>query len=346
MGHSLLTLIDVTLTRGEKTCFEAFSGEISSQDRIGIIGANGSGKTSLIRLLCGEWEPTEGYIRRQKSLRIGYVAQFSTTHSHESGGQRFQRSFAAAINDSPDLLLLDEPTNHLDEKHRRQLYRHLAHFPGAIVIVSHHRECLETLITQFWSLKDRRIEKFCGSYGELQRQYHIAAAQRQRELKALQSERQKAQVALERERERAAQSRHAHRRENDKSLVGAMREAASATTGRIRGKLSRRLQEAEKAHEQIRPEKSYKPHFSLPSQSPSHRHACLVHRGTLGYGDKVLLRDFHFVWNFGEKIALMGDNGSGKTSLAHALYDQPALRLSGDWQLPPSSGHRFSGPAL
>ncbi|MDR2419738.1 MAG: ATP-binding cassette domain-containing protein [Puniceicoccales bacterium] len=341
MGHGLLTLVDVTLTLGEKTCFEAFSGEIFLQDRIGIIGANGSGKTSLIRLLSGELEPMQGYIRRRESLRIGYVPQFSTTHSYESGGQRFQKSFAVAMNNSPDLLLLDEPTNHLDEKHRRQLYRSLSYFSGAIVIVSHHQECLETLITQFWSIKDRHIEKFCGSYGDLQRQYHIAAAQRQQELEALKSERKKAQEALERERERATQSRYAHRHENDINIIRKMQDTASATTGRIKGKLRRQLQEAEKATKQIQPEKSYKPHFFLSCEYSSHRSACLIHRGTIAYGDHVLLRDFHFVWNFKEKIALMGENGAGKTSLAHALYDQPSLRISGDWQLPPSDAIGF-----
>jgi ATPase subunit of ABC transporter with duplicated ATPase domains len=120
-----------------------------------------------------------------------------------------------------------------------------------------------------------------------------------------------------------------------------MQDTASSTTGRIKGKLCRKLEKLEETYDKIRPEKSYKPRFLLPCEYSSHHNACLIHRGTITHGENILLQDFYFSWNFQEKIALMGDNAFGKTSFAHALYDNPSLRLSGDWQTPPLANIGF-----
>src|SRR3989338_1417884 len=110
MTHKPIILEDICLSFPHKTCFENFSAKIQSGQRIGLIGNNGSGKTSLLKMVLDRVTP---------EVRPGYVPQTINEFDSFSGGQRFNKALSEALSNQPDILFLDEPTNHLDRSNRR-----------------------------------------------------------------------------------------------------------------------------------------------------------------------------------------------------------------------------------
>src|SRR5688572_3963195 len=153
MAHRPICLQNISLSYPHKTCFENFSAEIHPGQRIGIIGRNGSGKTSLLRI-----------IQNCSNIATGYVPQIIEDFASLSGAQKFNQSLSIALAKHPELLCLDEPTNHLDTKNRRSLIRMLQNFEGTLVLVSHDVQLLRNCVDILWHIEDGRIEIFSGSY--------------------------------------------------------------------------------------------------------------------------------------------------------------------------------------
>src|SRR5438067_5345273 len=111
--------------------------------RIGLVGPNGTGKSTLLRLLAGLEEPDEGRIRRAPpSLSVGYLAQ-ERDSGQRSGGEATRAALSAVLRAEHDVLLLDEPTNDLDFAGIEWLERQLASQRGSLVVVSHDRAFLD-----------------------------------------------------------------------------------------------------------------------------------------------------------------------------------------------------------
>lgn len=121
--HKPLLINRLTLSFPQKTCFQDFSTSIHHGSRIAIMGRNGSGKSSLLKLLSGEMDSYEGEVKRLDDLVLAHVLQIIDDYSQFSGGQRFNGALTKALTCSPNLLLLDEPTNHLDKANRRALFK-------------------------------------------------------------------------------------------------------------------------------------------------------------------------------------------------------------------------------
>jgi ATP-binding cassette subfamily F protein 3 len=189
-GHSLFSVRDLELRRGECA---------------GLIGPNGSGKTTFLKTMLGQHPPLAGEVELGSSLKIGYFAQahdmLDPTHtvmeelvSHRtleagparaylaqylfqeedtnkpvsalSGGERARLALAILALDGANFLVLDEPTNHLDIPAQEALQEVLEDFSGTILLVSHDRYLIDRLATQIWELREGRLDVFRGSYRE------------------------------------------------------------------------------------------------------------------------------------------------------------------------------------
>ena len=251
----LVSTSDLAVHYGADIIFSGVNLDINERARIGIVGPNGGGKTSLLKVLVGHQEPSEGRVARSTGIQVGYVPQeiqstFSGTlreevltafeplrsledaletssrlldplahdaekagrryaalleqyealggYSYEretermvdglglkpdtldspaasaSGGERTRAALAKALLGTPDLLVLDEPTNYLDLQGVTWLERYLTHFAPALVVVSHDRYFLDEVATQIWEIDHGRLNIFPGNFSK----YRVLKAER------------------------------------------------------------------------------------------------------------------------------------------------------------------------
>ena len=144
----------ITKSYGSEVVLADVDLVVPPRARIGLVGPNGTGKSTLLRLLAGLEEPDEGRVRRSPpSLTTGFLAQERGSGSR-SGGEETRSALGAVLREQFDLLLLDEPTNDLDFAGLEWLERQLASQPGSLVVVSHDRAFLDRTVTRIVELDE------------------------------------------------------------------------------------------------------------------------------------------------------------------------------------------------
>ncbi len=205
--HQPILFNDLSISYGLKQCISNFNTIVYYGSRIGIIGRNGSGKTSLIKILAGIIESSEGNIIVSDDINIGYVPQLIDDNEMLSGGQKFNQRLSKALALHPNLLLLDEPTNHLDIKNRKALMGMLKRYSGTLIIVTHDTELLRTVIDTIWHVANGSITIFNGKYDEyLELQKHTQQSL-ESAVKDLNYQKAQAHEKLMKEQHRAKNSR-------------------------------------------------------------------------------------------------------------------------------------------
>ena len=189
----------------DKVLFKEVNQEIDFGEKICIIGENGTGKSTLLKMLIGEIQESKGEIYRRKDMKIGYFDQelknidkeqtilnffinetgknkekvipiilkygfekesFEKKIKHLSGGEKGRLNIARITLEKNNVLILDEPTNNLDVYLVESLEKALKEFEGTIVFVSHDRYFVDNIATKIWELKDKNIGGFSGNYSD------------------------------------------------------------------------------------------------------------------------------------------------------------------------------------
>ncbi|MBQ7912993.1 MAG: ABC-F family ATP-binding cassette domain-containing protein [Clostridia bacterium] len=364
----------------ENICFSLNEG-----GRVGLIGGNGEGKTTLIRLILGELEPESGVLFRKNGIRIGYLAQsggydssntvyeemkeifredISAINSlreveerislcHEdsaeyralsqkyealnnriaardsynfevkirtvlngmgfesvygqpictmSGGEKTRLKLCRLLLEEPELLILDEPTNHLDMKTLFWLEDYLSAFKGAILTVSHDRYFLDKLVSQIYELENKRLSIFKGNYTK----YKVLKAEK---VSHLLKEYEK------------QQEERAHMQEYvDRNLV-------RASTTKMAQSRRLALEKMELIEKPCLPPTP--PRFVFSYAEKPYERVLEIENLRLTAGEKVLLEKANFSLTRGEKCAIIGDNGTGKSTLIKEIVrgKNPAVRF-------------------
>jgi ATP-binding cassette subfamily F protein uup len=195
VAEILVDLERVTARRPDRPLFESLSLTISTGDRLGVVGVNGTGKSTLLRVLAGAGEPESGTVRRNRGLRVGFLDQQPVLPAGNvraavgpgweaaeilerlgmgglaeadvttlSGGQAKRVALARVLLTEVDLLILDEPTNHLDIDAITWLEARLARFRGGLVLVTHDRHVLDRVTTRMLELDRGRGYVHDGGY--------------------------------------------------------------------------------------------------------------------------------------------------------------------------------------
>ncbi|MFC4033753.1 ABC-F family ATP-binding cassette domain-containing protein [Streptomyces polygonati] len=347
MAVNLVNVEAVGKTYGTRTLLEALSLGVSEGDRIGVVGRNGDGKTTLIRMLAKLEEPDTGRVTHQSGLRLGVLTQHdaldpAATIRHEiigdrpdhdwagdarirdvltglfgaldmpgfalgldtvigplSGGERRRIALAKLLIDEQDLLVLDEPTNHLDVEGIAWLAGHLRTRRSALVCVTHDRWFLDQVCTQMWDVQRGTVYEYEGGYSD----YVFARA----------------------ERERIAATEEGKRQNLMRKELAWLRRGAPARTSKPRY----RIEAANALIEDVPPPRDTAELMKF-ANSRLGKTVFELEDVTVAAGPRELLQ--HITWQLGpgDRIGLVGVNGSGKTSFLRALAN--AWKTDGDQQ--------------
>lgn len=333
----MIHINNLSFTLPHKICFEGFNTQLHPGARIALIGQNGSGKSSLIKMLAGKMRPSEGTLT-MPNIRIGYVPQIIENHSTSSGGERFQRALTEALSKGPEVLLLDEPTNHLDSDNRKSLMRMLKTFHGILIIATHDPELIKNCLNTVWHFDQGRITTFQGSYDDYLHERLIKRQQIEAELTGLSRAKKEAHLGLMHEQERAKKSNARGKKSIENRKWPTVRSPTKAgraneTTGRKQKAIRNRREELQNNLMEIRIPEVIKPSFSLKAADPSAKALLSIKSGCVGYSS-TLLNNINFSLSGTTRLALKGKNGSGKSTLVKAIIGDPEVIKSGEWAIP------------
>jgi ATPase subunit of ABC transporter with duplicated ATPase domains len=340
MARQIIQIRNYKLSFSHRVCIEKFTQDVSAGDRIALIGRNGSGKSVLLRSICGDWENFTGSITRADGVIFASVPQISDETDGLSCGQYFNKKLSQALACVPDVLILDEPTNHLDLHNRRSLMAMLNRFPGTLLFATHDEELLYSCARTLWYMADGAVRVFHGNYADFCRDRAQHRDYLEREIAAVKRERG---VVLEKkiqEQKRARKSREtgirkAARLKFDKMTAFAKSQVAESSRGKKLVALERRREElAEKLSSLSLPEPII-PTFHMDCEENPGARVVTIRDGIVSHDDhtKAILRDIQLTIHSRERIAILGNNGSGKTSLIRAIIGDPAVFRWGQWEI-------------
>lgn len=358
-----------------KVLFENLDWMITAQDRIGLVGANGTGKSTLLKIIGGLETLDSGELNLQKGIQIGYLpqdglsltgrtifeecmsvfdhirdlereqetllhsmsdldpdsaeyaavaerfemidSQFRHSDGYSldsqvgavltglgfakedwlrnteefSGGWQMRIALGKLLLEKPNLLLLDEPTNHLDIEARNWLEEYLANYPNAVILISHDRFFLDATVKRVAEIWNKKVTIYVGNYSK----YTTLKDERMIQLKAAYKNQKDRIEALE-------------------SFINRFR--AQATKAK---QVQSRIKELEKIERIEIPDEEQVIHFSFPQPKASGRVVAELTEVTKRYGPKTVFAKVRFNIERGDRIALVGVNGAGKSTMIRLL---------------------------
>ncbi|GAA3695080.1 ABC-F family ATP-binding cassette domain-containing protein [Sphingomonas cynarae] len=358
----MLNLNGITVRLGGRTILDGASAALPPGSRVGLIGRNGAGKSTMVRVIAGLLEPDEGTAEMPRGSRLGYIAQeapagqetpFDTVLAADkeraalmiesetcedpdrlgdvyerliaidaytaparaaqillglgfdegmqaqpldsfSGGWKMRVALAALLFSQPDVLLLDEPSNHLDLEAVMWLEDFLKSYQATIVVVSHERDFLNNVVDHILHLQGGKITLYPGGYDAFERQ----RAERMAQLAAA-----KANQDVQRAKLQDYVARNSAR-------------ASTAKQAQSRQKMLAKMQPiAELAND---PSLS----FDFPDPSELRPPLITLDMASVGYSETPILKRLNMRLDPDDRVALLGRNGNGKTTLARLLAAQ------------------------
>lgn len=296
--------------------------KVHDHQRIGLVGRNGSGKTTLLKIMAQEMVADEGVVIPNTSVEL--VPQLKRTDTTKSGGEITQTYLQGAFNNQAGLLLLDEPTTNLDVEHIEWLEKRLKEFEGALILVSHDRQFLDQLCTEMWEIEDTALQVYKGNYSNYAEQKKLARRNQQLAFEKYEKEKQQLEEAIRTKEEKA---QRATKKPKNLSSSEARNKGGKVYYAKKQKKLRKAASAFETRLEQL--EKVSKPKELPPIQmdvmnEETIKNQVIIRAKDLSgkYGDRMLWNPIDFYVRSGEKIAIIGSNGVGKTTLVKKIMHE------------------------
>jgi len=372
---SILTVKNLSHGFGDRGIFQDVSFRLLKGEHIGLIGANGEGKSSFMNIVTGKLQPDEGEIQWAKNVRVGYLDQHTHLNKGDSirdvlkgafqylldlekemneicdkmgiasedelvilmedmgtiqdtltnndfytidgkveevakglglsdiglekdvddlsGGQRTKVLLAKLLLEKPDILLLDEPTNFLDEEHITWLKRFLQEYENAFILISHDIPFLNSVVNLIYHMENQELNRYVGDYDEFQKIYAVKKQQLEAAYKKQQQE------------------------------IGDLKDFVARNKARVatRNMAMSRQKKLDKMEKIELPQDKPKPEFRFKKGKTSGKLIFETNNLVIGY-DEPLTKPLNLRMERGEKIAIMGANGLGKTTLLRSIIGE------------------------
>jgi ATP-binding cassette subfamily F protein 3 len=330
----MIVVNNLTKTYDDRTLFKDVNFFIPSKKKIGLVGKNGCGKTTLFRLLNGLEEPTEGsvsisnenigYIPQQFSLPneiVGIYLEESLKYKSDyykieklisqlqfenydpyqkletlSEGQKMKIKLIQILLTEPTTLFIDEPTNHLDIEGIEWFEDYINKLNISVVMISHDREFLNNVVDEIWEIEKKNIIKYMGNYD-----YY------QEEKSRLIEKWNKLYKAQEKKREQL-----------ERLLKNARRIKSSSKRGNAVSAAKTRIERLDKNKQEMFTSESIE-HIDIEAEVHSSKLMLRLDGVSKSYGDNHVFKDLNLEVRGGEKVWLFGPNGAGKSTLVKII---------------------------
>ncbi|MDA1475098.1 ribosomal protection-like ABC-F family protein [Bacillus changyiensis] len=350
---------------GDQHVLKNIQFQIKQGERIGLVGLNGTGKTTIANILSGHVGADDGSIQTESSLKIGYLEQsidysindfyhiltedgngdlFQMTSQlgleiqnwqnekihHLSGGEKLKLALASVWKTAPDLLILDEPTNHLDLNGINWLIEELKTFTGAVLMISHDRYFLDQSVSTIFELENGELDVYQGNYSaynkEKKRLFEVYLHQYKVQQK--QTDKIESQIAKFQN-----WSEKAHRESTKKDgFKEYYRVKAKKLDNQAKSKINRLKKELEK-HKLEKPQEEAI-NFQFVSSEKRGKRIYTAKNVTKAFNGRMLFTNSNFYIQHGERIGLIGHNGCGKTTLIRMMLGMEQATDGTLWKSP------------
>lgn len=272
---------------------------------IGLVGKNGSGKTTLLNYI------------QESNKNVNLINQLKPKLDDRSGGEVTKSYLLEGMKEQSQILLLDEPTTHLDENNRDWLIQKIKRLPSIVIITSHDRFFLDSIVSEIWAIDEGKLDVFKGNYSHYTDVKEHRKARHAEEYRQYINEKREIKEKIEYKRNQAARSNVApgsvdHGDDGSSPFFNKVQKKLYKSAKAFESRIDR-LQEIEQ------PANEVEVRFYNHDAARLGKKIIIRYEGDISIGNRTLIKNAHLYIRNQEKVAITGANGVGKTTLVKAI---------------------------